>query len=76
MNSVIELALCLVFDAYFIMEFGNVLNYVHDGGLVVGCGFDRYKAFKDLKEEIMKQYYDLQELVSGLVPLCVLLGFS
>lgn len=43
---------------------------------MVDCGFGRYKALKDLKEELMKQYYDLQELVSGLVPLCVFLGFS
>ncbi|XP_057795278.1 1,4-alpha-glucan-branching enzyme 3, chloroplastic/amyloplastic [Salvia miltiorrhiza] len=26
---------------------------------------ERYKALKDLKEELLKQYYDLQELVSG-----------
>ncbi|KAL1567005.1 1,4-alpha-glucan-branching enzyme 3, chloroplastic/amyloplastic [Salvia divinorum] len=26
---------------------------------------ERYKALKDLKEELLKQYYDLQEMVSG-----------
>lgn len=57
------------------MKFGNVLSSVHDGGLVLDYGFGRYKALKDLKEELLKQYYDLQELVSGLVPLSVLMEF-
>lgn len=54
------------------MKFGNVLNTVHRCGLVLDYGFGRYKALKDLKEELYKQYFDLQEVVSGLVPLCVL----
>lgn len=65
----------LGFDAYCNMKFENLLNSVYDGGLVLDYGFGRYKALKDLKEELLKQYYDLQELVSGLVPLCTFMEF-
>lgn len=56
------------------MKYGNVLNFggnwIMDFG--VGCDFYRYKALKDLKDELFKRHFDLQELASGLVTPCVL----
>lgn len=36
----------------------------------VGCYFARYKALKDLKEELSNRHLDIRDLASGLVLVC------
>lgn len=54
------------------MKYGVVLSSALAGGNCymdydVGCNFARYKALKDLKEELSNRHLDIRDLASGSV---------